>query len=538
MKHEKTISIILIFAILLFTFPQDTARASTVAYAKPSATGNGDCSSWADACTLQVALSLADVLDEIWVMQGTHTPGTERWDAFILDATVEVYGGFDGTENIRDERDWQNNITILSGDIGIPGDISDNSYNVVMGLSTGNNTRLDGFTISGGNANGSEGTYDRGAGMLNFSNSNPVLANLIFNNNNAVYGAGMANLFASSPTVENVTFSMNQAVDSAGGMYNSDNSSPTLNKVTFKENTAGLLGGGMFNIDNSNPLLTNVTFSNNEAGVDGGGMISFDSSPTLVNTTFSANTAGSRGGGLANVVDTGTTTVRNSIFWGNTAVEGGHQVYNHSGALIISDSIVEGGYISGTNIITNNPLLEAIKDFGNPGEEVYPVSAESAAIDNGNDSYCPDTDQRGTARPIDGDQDDTATCDIGAYEFLPQNNDDFENATKITEIAYSDNISTVLATSELNDPALPELCGITGSGQATVWYTYTPQSDWAISISTANTDYDTFIAVWEGTSKEELRFVACNDDFGDTKQSAVAIRVTGNKTYYIEIGQP
>jgi hypothetical protein len=99
-------------------------------------------------------------------------------------------------------------------------------------------------------------------------------------------------------------------------------------------------------------------------------------------------------------------------------------------------------------------------------------------------------------------------------------------------------ISTLYATSDPNDPVMPEQCGIPWSGEATVWYTYTPSSDWAIAVNTEGADYDTFIAIWEGTDINDLRFVACNDDTGGTKQSAVAIRVTGEKTYYIEIGQP
>jgi hypothetical protein len=42
----------------------------------------------------------------------------------------------------------------------------------------------------------------------------------------------------------------------------------------------------------------------------------------------------------------------------------------------------------------------------------------SPAIDAGDNSACPATDQRGFVRPMDGDDDGTATCDIGAFEHL------------------------------------------------------------------------------------------------------------------------
>ncbi|MCZ6851762.1 MAG: hypothetical protein O7F17_08990, partial [Planctomycetota bacterium] len=72
----------------------------------------------------------------------------------------------------------------------------------------GRDTLLQGFTITGGNA---DGAFPDGAGggMLNFSSS-PTVTNCTFSGNNAALGGGME-IFRSSPTVTNCMFSGNNA---------------------------------------------------------------------------------------------------------------------------------------------------------------------------------------------------------------------------------------------------------------------------------------------------------------------------------------
>src|SRR5262245_44082982 len=113
---------------------EDRWVPSTVWYVDDSAPGARSGLSWADAFTdLQVALTTAQAGDEVWVAAGTYKPtsGTDRTTSFVLVEGVALYGGFAGTETARDERDWAHQLTQLSGDIGVPGDSSDNSYHVV-----------------------------------------------------------------------------------------------------------------------------------------------------------------------------------------------------------------------------------------------------------------------------------------------------------------------------------------------------------------------------------------------------------------------
>ncbi|GAB3708228.1 hypothetical protein GCM10027592_43120 [Spirosoma flavus] len=71
---------------------------------------------------------------------------------------VAIYGGSEGTETALSQRVLSTPLaTILSGDIGTTGNAGDNSYHVISnlpGLTT--SAVLDGFVITGCNANGSD----------------------------------------------------------------------------------------------------------------------------------------------------------------------------------------------------------------------------------------------------------------------------------------------------------------------------------------------------------------------------------------------
>jgi predicted outer membrane repeat protein len=266
---------------------------------------------------------------------------------------------------------------------------------------------------------------ERGGGMYNDANSSPTLSNVTFNGNTARYGGGMYNTNDITPTLTNVTFSNNTASSMGGGMYNID-CSPNLTNVTFNSNTATGDGGGMYNAYGMNrdtsPNLTNVTFSGNTADNGGGMYNGLDSSPTLSNVTFNGNTASERGGGMYNASDC-SPTLENVILWGDSAGTSGDEMFNYDSSTTptITDSVVAGGWPptgdpTCTNIITNNPDLGTLADNGGPTKTIA-LGTNSSAIDAGGaNTTCASTDQRGAARPFDGDNTGGAVCDIGAYE--------------------------------------------------------------------------------------------------------------------------
>jgi hypothetical protein len=232
----------------------------SVLYVEDNAVGANDGTSWMDAFTsLQDALARAALCEnvrQIWVADGTYYPtdGTSRDTSFVLPDTLSIYGGFAGTETMLSERNLLANASILSGDIGVPGNRSDNSYRVVVGYDVDNATILDGFTITGGNA---EAASPSGAGMY-LQGSSPTILNIIFRDNTAkVWGGGMLNTSGSAPQMYNVVFFHNTAGGLGGGMCN-DSSVPVIVNATFNRNRADDGGAGIFNEASSNAVLTNV----------------------------------------------------------------------------------------------------------------------------------------------------------------------------------------------------------------------------------------------------------------------------------------
>ena len=325
MKTKKAISLILALFIVWAALPIQSAFASPKRW-YVATTGDESYSgdSWTYArSNLMNVMNEAGTNDEIWVAEGTYSPGDFANDTFLLEKGVKVYGGFLGTETELSARNLTANETILDG-----GNIN---LSVVTGGTdaTPDDTRLDGFTIKGGNV---PFAFLFGGGMYNDSSS-PTVANCTFSGNTANWGGGMYNTNNSSPTVENCTFSGNTANYYGGGMYNENNSSPTVANCTFSGNTANSDGGGMYNENNSRPKVKNCTFSGNTANQDdGGGMYNANnSSPTVANCTFSGNTANSNGGGMYN--DSSSPTVANCTFSGNTSENldgGGMYNYNSS----------------------------------------------------------------------------------------------------------------------------------------------------------------------------------------------------------------
>jgi uncharacterized repeat protein (TIGR01451 family) len=441
-------------------------------YVDTDATGAATGLSWTDAYTnLQDALSIATTGYEIWVAEGIYYPdegigqiNDVITSTFTMTDGVAIYGGFAATETLQTQRNWEANITVLSGDIdknditdtyGVVTDtdniVGSNAYHVISNNGITSTAILDGFWITAGQANSGYPPDNQGGGMHNIYSS-PTLANVIFLGNSAFNGGGMYNegnsdvtlsaafffnnsaeyygggisIHNNRSTLDNVTFWGNSSGHYGGGMYNGWGSNVTITNVTFLANSANEDGGGMYNFS-TNPTLRNVIFVRNSATFYGGGMLNHTSDPSIKNVTFSGNSAGYRGGGVYNEYSDPTLT--NAILWGNAAGFDNSQLYNHISFPTINYSDILGcggssnwnsscGTNDGMNIEVD-PFFVRNPDPGPDGEwdgidddygDLH-LQAGSPAIDSGTNTDCPATDLEGTPRPIG------EACDMGAYEF-------------------------------------------------------------------------------------------------------------------------
>lgn len=284
----------------------------------------GDGSSWLSAKNnLSLVLDNAADNTEIWVAEGLYIPSTTpalqeetltQYYHFAYSSIVELYGGFDGSESNLEERDFVHNRTILSGDHFGDDVISGSGNSLEINNNNDNSIHvfynpydylgsdltdcvLDGFIITGGNANLDMYTSDHG------------------------HGGGIY-LEHFIPKIQNIDFIGNSASGYGGGLY-STSSIDLIKNLVFDRNVANR-GGGMYSSRNNR--LHNSVFSGNRARY--GGAISAGSDSEYVNLTIIGNYASTRGGGMDGYSSLEDTIIDNSIFVNNRSAGSHEDIYS------------------------------------------------------------------------------------------------------------------------------------------------------------------------------------------------------------------
>lgn len=307
--------------------------ATRIRYVKPTATGTGDGSSWANASgDLQkmideLAESTPSQTGEVWVAAGTYTPqsqlisGTAYSASFRMRDGISVYGGFAGTESSKLDRDrpkkegampWDfTNQTILEAAYYNHGDLAwtnnkwtltSDSRHVVWfapmsgGTAFANVTTLDGVTIQGGYAQGGTGQddflTDRGAGVY-MDGANAYLSNCIVRENYATGNGG--GVYLKNGRVQTSLIYNNNADADGGAVYVENRGLVYRSMLT---NNSALNGAGVYlyngaeasSDDPDHPeylILSTCVVSNNT--VRGNGAVYCDKGGVLMQNTITNN---------------------------------------------------------------------------------------------------------------------------------------------------------------------------------------------------------------------------------------------------------
>ncbi len=302
--------------------------ASNVAHADPGTryvttdgVDSGNCESAANPCrTVQYAIKVAGDHDEVWVAEGTYTDtaGTVA----TITKTVTVLGGWNDSFAVRDPDTYTTTLDARS-------------QGRVVEISGSVSPTIDGFTITGGNANNEAIDAGYGGGIYSLSASPLIRNNIIISNMASIsptMGRGGGISLHDAPAA--AVISGNQVVSNTastgpsgrgGGLYLED-SDATVRGNLILSNTGSLEGGGIAVWECSPHLVGNEIIAN-VAGRNGGGVISYHSSAVIEGNLILGNIAGWDGsiwhGGGIMFNDGSPTIIANRIFSNSAGSSGG-----------------------------------------------------------------------------------------------------------------------------------------------------------------------------------------------------------------------
>ena len=424
----------------------DEAELARV-YVDTDAAFGGQGSSWGDATNdLQFAMALARAsmdTTEIWIAEGTYTPGLYKADTFDLVGGVAMLGGFGGTETDASQSDPDTHEAILSGDLAgdDDGDFTfrdDNSITVVYGYGEDGLITLDGLTISGGHSVDMRFCNSSGRGIADGGGVFVLFCDIEINNcrvvnNAALRGGGLMLPDVNSWSLNDTVVSYNRAIGeqvaaTSGGAYLTAIQLPgNVTRCEFLGNSSDGSTGGVFFLGGS-PVVTDTTFIGNYSKFAGNAGFY---ARLLENAEFSNITVAFNSNAPFNITagasfdSVSTGTISNSIFWGNKVYYSNGSTYDNQNSqlrnfpnMTLSSTTVQfwDGTLPGIGNNGDDPLfLDPIGPDGVPdsGDEDVRLAAGSGAIDSGDDALT------NSAIDLDGNPRFVGPVDRGAYEAQP-----------------------------------------------------------------------------------------------------------------------
>jgi len=378
--------------------PEATFDVDSFTDAVDADIGNGTCNTVGGVCTLRAAIQEANQLGS--------TSHTINLPAGVYTLTIAGTG-----EDIAATGDLDINTNLIISGAGADTTIIDgDQLDRVFHVASGSSVTLQNISIRNGQAPAGEGSGgdDGGGGILN-AGGTLNLSNCVLENNQALgdteqesYGGAIDSL--GSLTISNSLFQFNTA-DHGGAIYSTSGVTIEIRKSLIYSNTATTAEGSGGGLDtNGTAIIKNATFSDN-ASSDGGAMYNAGSLD-LNNVTIADNQSGISHNGTSLKINN--TILANNTEWncdGNSLTSLGHNI----------DSGTTCGLADGTDKSSSDPKLESLADNGGP-TQTYALQVGSPALEAGEAATCQAVDQRSESRPLDGNGDGYAVCDIGAFE--------------------------------------------------------------------------------------------------------------------------
>lgn len=412
MKFSFTRIIILKVARLLcmlFIMIANSLYASAAIFVTTTGSGDHSGTSWANAMNLIEATRVRIANNEYWLQAGTYNDSAR---SASLNFTSSVYGGFDGTEILRSQRNPAKNVTVIknfslagayfTSGLNCDGITFMNMYATFTTNSVSNCLFDNSSVISngpGGNMNSFTDCVFKNGPAVSVQNGISSFTGCIFSDNtNGSQGTG------GGGAVRVLSTSTYQT-PASGYFY----------ECIFDRNSAGDKGGALSFSNTAGSSVVNCLFKNNSARLSGGAIFAFEGvagGHSFFQNTFIGNSAPS-GSAVALETDKVGIDFFNNIVWGNTGAPSWLSRRNYADRYVVTirynliqDDISSIGDVWASNNIITDPLLNAD----------YTLSACSPAINAGTvDASGRTTDLAGNPRIH------SSNPDLGSYEF--QGND-------------------------------------------------------------------------------------------------------------------
>lgn len=478
--------------------------------------GDGQCSTAGGECTVRAAI------DESNALAGPDVIGLPAGIFQIVGAPLVI------TDDL-----------VVNGAGKFATDIRGRTQSSVLGISGNVSVTLRDLLIQGGRA-------PRGGGIDNPS-GNLTAERVLLKFNRARLGHGGAIFNGGNAYLDEVSILGNVA-RSGGGIYNAAGASLTVSDTTMRRNRHRISGGGgcVFNAGDASVERSLLARCQGRIGSGGGGIYNSGTLGLVNSTIWGSRARLSQGGAIVNdaggnlsilnstivrnqsafvsagIVNYGAASVENSILWGNFSRTHDANCGGPIPVLSLGYNLEGGwgcGFAASGDINGTNPNIGRDAHNGGP-THTRELRPGSPAVDTGIGPDCPPVDQRGEARPRDGDGDGVMGCDIGAYEL--------------------DDAPRAAAPSSIPVPTLPAMAGPEFRANS-----FTPADQHAPAVATLPGGH--FVVVWESSAAQDGDgtgiFARIHDDrgapvggefavnrlaAGDQSSAAVAADAAGN----------